>query len=72
MKKLFELKPISIPNLISVKIGDYHDEYPHFPKIKVADLTEKEAIEYAELLRITFLRHWQKLQENPELINNKP
>lgn len=48
-----ELKPPMMPNFIRTKLCSE-------ATIAVADLTPGEAEEYAELMRKTFLAHWEK------------
>jgi hypothetical protein len=57
-------KPI-MPNEIfieSTKVGKKQDGFINtLGKIAVRDLTEKQAVEYAQLMSSTFLEHWQEL-----------
>ena len=63
MEKKFELSPPGMPNFISVDIGTTvrrQDDFdPRRNIIPVASLTEEEAVEYGELIKQTFIRHWK-------------
>jgi len=62
-----EVNPPSMPNDIyfSKKPGRKQDGIFLSPshKMAVKDMTEEQAIEYAELMRVTFIEHWKGKQK---------
>jgi hypothetical protein len=50
MEKTFKLNPPYMPNFISYEVP---------ATISVADLSEREAHEYAELMKKKFIEHWE-------------
>lgn len=54
MKKQFEVLPPSMPNFVRFK-----KEAGFFP---IKDFTIDEAHEYAELMKQTFIKHWEAKQ----------
>lgn len=66
MEKKFKLQTPMMPNFILIEgiTGMITDP----PKIPVEQLSEQEANEYAELMRVTFMEHWKKkANERPEV-----
>ena len=67
MKKEFELLPPTMPSSVRYKVpgsnrqNGFDPENNRFP---VSELTEKEAEEFAELMKQTFLQHWRKSQSH--------
>ena len=61
MERKFELNPPMMPNFISIKmpIGKRKDGFKPAPQVAVSDLSKDEAEEYAELMKQTFIAHWQ-------------
>lgn len=67
MKIDFELLPPTMPNFISYKTnpGRRQDGFKSDKVIPVSSLTKEQAEEYAELMKQTFLNHWQNKTTNP-------
>lgn len=61
MKREVELNPPMMPNFISMKmpVGKRQDGFKPAPQIAVSDLSKEEAEEYGELMKQTFIVHWQ-------------
>ena len=61
MEKTFKLKPPMMPNFINVDTGTRlrQEGFASGLTIPVKDLSKEEAEEYAELMKQTFLVHWQ-------------
>ncbi len=58
-----KMKPPVMPNNVfidPVKCNINVGFRPVFGKIVVKDLTEKQANEFADLMRNTFMKHWKK------------
>lgn len=57
----FKLLPPMMPNFISYEMppSKRQDGIKFDNKISVADLTEQQAIEYGELMKQSFIKHWQ-------------
>lgn len=67
MQKNFGLQMPIMPNFITVLIpgsGVKADGFKQPPCIDVADLTESEAMEYAENMRKHFLAHYTERSRN--------
>ena len=60
MEKKFEVLPPTMPNFVRFKkkAGLRQDGFKVDEGFDIANFTEKEADEYAELMRKTFLIHW--------------
>jgi len=61
MEKKFELNPPTMSNFITYNSAPVRrqDGFRNAPSIHVYELSEKEANEYAELMKQTFLKHWE-------------
>lgn len=62
MEKKFELLPPTMPNFISYKTSPRpRQEGINFDanKIAIEDLSKEEAEEYGELMKQTFIQHWE-------------
>lgn len=62
MEKKFKLLPPIMPNFISFEVapGKRQDGFsPEKNKISITDLSYSEAIEYAELMKNTFMDHYK-------------
>ena len=61
MKYELELNPPLMPNFITfkAKVGKKEDGFKPSSAIPISDLTEEQAIEYAELMKQTFINHWK-------------
>jgi hypothetical protein len=71
MEKKFKLKSINMPNFIMIDMatmGKREDGYQLNASIPVENLTEEEAIQYAEFLKEEFIEHWRnkKIKKNYE------
>ena len=67
MKKNIELLPPLMPNFITYKLdGAVSESVTNAPKIEVKSLSEDEANEYAELMAMTFRRHWRDKKNEKE------
>lgn len=53
MEKPIKLLPSIMPNFIPYQIGDKREH------ISIVNLSEKEAIEYGELMKQAFIKHWR-------------
>lgn len=64
MEKTFKLNPPIMPNFISVDTGKKLRQEGFIPglTIPVKDLSKEEAEEFAELMKQTFIEHWEKQQ----------
>lgn len=62
MKIKLELMPPMMPNFISIKqpARPRQEGFKELPKIPVSDLSREEAEEYGELMKQTFLKHWEQ------------
>ena len=60
MKKTFEILPPTMPNYVRFKKEPRlkQESLSTEEGFDVADFTEEEAREFAELMRITFIRHY--------------
>lgn len=65
MEKSFKLNPPLMPNYITYGSGvvKREDSFRQAATIAVQDLTEQEAIEYAELMKQAFIEHWKNKTE---------
>lgn len=65
MEKRFEILPPTMPDVVYFKqqAGLKQDGFKTDDGFPVANFTEKEAKEYAELMKQTFISHWQSLQK---------
>lgn len=59
MEKRVKLLPTMMPNFLPTE-GLVGDETTSSPRIAVSSLTADEAAEYGELMKQTFIKHWQK------------
>lgn len=74
MEKRFEILPPIMPNFVQFKnkAGLKQDGFKVNDGFDIADFTQQEAEEYAELMRQTFLEHYAKRkQENRIQIKRK-
>jgi hypothetical protein len=62
MKKKFEVLPPIMPNYVRFKreAGLEQDEFKVDDRFDIADFTEEEAQEFADLMRKTFMEHYAK------------
>jgi len=62
MKKLFEVLPPTMPNFVRFKKEAQlrQDGFKVDEGFDIANFTEEEANEYAELMRKTFIEHWKQ------------
>lgn len=60
MEKKFKVLPPSMPNFVRFEkeVGLRQDGFKIDEGFDIADFTEEEAKEYAELMRVSFLIHW--------------
>ena len=58
MEKLFELLPPLMPNYVIFKVNGNKVHEP----IPIESFTRQEAEEYAELMKQTFIKHWENKQ----------
>jgi hypothetical protein len=61
MEKKFKLLPPTMPNFIAYEaaVRRRQDGVTWDTGLKVSDLSKEEAEEYAELMKQTFIVHWQ-------------
>jgi len=69
MKTEVEMLPPLMPNFLPYKIGSNKNINNRIP---VGDLTEKEAIEYGELMKQAFVDHWRKKSKQLNKTTLKP
>lgn len=64
MEKKFEVLPPVMPNFVVIKkpVGVRQDGFQPNNGFPVKDFTRKEAEEYAELMKQTFIKHWESMQ----------
>lgn len=61
MKKLFEIKPPKMPNFVSFEAPPQPKQQSFEVKsYDIANFSEEEAAEYAELMKSEFLKHWKQ------------
>ena len=62
MQKQFELLPPTMPNYVRFKkeAGRRQDGFKSDQGFDIANFTREEAEEYAELMKVTFLKHWEE------------
>lgn len=60
-----QFKPTTMPNFITVYVGNMQKEV----QVSVADLTESEAKEFAQVWGAAFLEHWTKKVKLSEAIS---
>jgi hypothetical protein len=63
MRKAFKLEPPLMPNFIcyEAQAGKRQDGFnANKNTIPISELSEQEAIEYGELMKQTFIEHWQR------------
>lgn len=69
MEKKFKLLPPMMPNFLPYETSPRPRQEgfkPNENRIPVSDLSESEAIEYGELMKQTFIKHWkQKVTNRP-------
>lgn len=60
MEKKFKIAPPSMPNFVRFEVppGKREDGVKFEQGFAISDFTHEEAIEYAELMRVTFMAHW--------------
>jgi hypothetical protein len=61
MKKLFEVLPPTMPNYVRFKkeAGLKQDGFKVDDGFDIKNLTREEAEEFAELMKQTFIKHWE-------------
>lgn len=66
MKKAIKIIPPSMPNFVRFEqpAGNRQDGPKELPGMDIADFTEEEAKEYAQLMYDTFLRHYKSRKAN--------
>lgn len=66
MEKRFEVLPPMMPNFVRFKreAGLRQDGFKVDEGFSIADFTYEEAREYAELMKVTFMKHWKNKREN--------
>lgn len=64
MEKKFEVLPPSMPNFVRFKkeAGLRQDGFKVDEGFPIKNFTKEEAEEYAELMKQTFIKHWQAKQ----------
>ena len=64
MNKLFEVLPPRMPNFVRFKkeAGLRQDGFKVDEGFPIKNFTREEAEEYAELMRKTFIEHWERRQ----------
>lgn len=64
MEKKFEVLPPAMPDVVYFKqeAGLKQDGFKVDDGFPIANFTEKEAKEYGELMKQTFIAHWKKSQ----------
>jgi hypothetical protein len=63
MKKTFKIKPPIMPNYVQLEMppGKRQDGLQMDKgKIPISDLTREEAEEFGELMKQTFIKHWER------------
>lgn len=67
MEKKFKMLPPMMPNFISYEVPARPRQEgfnPDANKIPITDLSEEEAEAYGELMKQTFIEHWNKKQNS--------
>lgn len=66
MQKLFEVLPPSMPNFVRFKneAGLRQDGFKVNEGFPIKNFTREEAEEYAELMKQTFIKHWESKQND--------
>lgn len=67
MKKGFEILPPIMPNFVRFKKdqpGLRQDGIKFEEGFPIANFTKEEAEEYAELMKVTFMKHWEAKQDS--------
>lgn len=61
MEKKFEILPPMMPNFVRFKkeVGLRQDGFKVDEGFPIVNFTKQEAEEYAELMKQTFIKHWQ-------------
>ena len=61
MEKKFEVLPPTMPNFVRFKkeAGLRQDGYKVDEGVPISNFTKEEAEEYGELMKQTFIAHWQ-------------
>lgn len=64
MEKKFNLKMVAMPNFITIEMPPRprQEGFKEAPIVDVKDMTEQEATEYAEWMRVSFIEHWKSKQ----------
>ena len=64
MRKLFKVLPPTMPNFIifEKEAGLRQDGFKGDEVFPIKNFTKEEAEEYAELMKITFIKHWEEKQ----------
>lgn len=66
MEKRFEVLPPQMPNFArfkNEKVGLRQDGFKIDEGFPIANFTKEEALEYAELMKKEFIKHWEGKQE---------
>jgi hypothetical protein len=66
MIKLFEVLPPSMPNFVRFKkeVALKQDGFKVDCGFPIKDFAKEEAEEYGELMKQTFIKHWENKQKN--------
>lgn len=70
MEKKFKLQPPLMPNFINYDtgvVGKKQDGVSFNNKIPITSLSKEEALEYAELMKTTFLNHYETAISNSKV-----
>lgn len=61
MEKKFKVLPPMMPNFVRFEkpVGLKQDGFKSDDGYPISNLTEEEAIEYGELMKQTFIKHWK-------------
>jgi len=66
MVRKLKLKPPTMPNFIIVEMpaGRREDGFNQLPSFPITDFTSEEAEEYGELMKQTFIKHYNEKVRN--------
>jgi len=61
MEKKFELLPPTMPNFVQIKkeAGLRQDGFKSDNTFPISQFTKEEAVQYGELMKQTFIKHWE-------------
>lgn len=67
MNKTLKILPPSMPNFYSYEQppGIRQDGFNTTRNYPISNLTKEEAIEFGEMMKQTFISHWEKLKNKP-------